>query len=107
MIIIKYYLTQTGAAPFEKWFKRLDRTLRFKVTAAIQNLENGNFSHVKNLTNDLFELKIHAGGGLRVYFAEDGNEIILLLGGGAKDGQSRDIKNARNRLTDYEMRKED
>ncbi|MBL6783902.1 MAG: hypothetical protein ISQ24_02495 [PS1 clade bacterium] len=55
----------------------------------------------------MFELKIHAGGGLRVYFAEDGNEIILLLGGGAKDGQSRDIKNARNRLTDYEMRKED
>lgn len=106
MIIIKYYRTKAGAAPFEKWFTKLDATLRFKVTAAIQNLENGNTGNVKSLKNDLFELKIFAAGGLRIYFAQDGEDIILLLGGGAKGSQSRDIENARNRLADYLTRKE-
>lgn len=72
-----------------------------KVTSALDDLIIGRFQNVKPLGDGLNELKFTVGGGLRVYFAEDGDDIILLLGGGKKDSQSRDIKNARNRLADY------
>lgn len=107
MIIIKYYKTSSGAAPFEKWFLKLDRPLRFRVTAAIEKLGNQNINGVKGLKNELLEIKIRAAGGLRIYFIKDGDNIILLLGGGQKDSQNRDIEKARNRLADYLKRKDD
>lgn len=106
MIIIKEYITVAGRSSFGKWFDGLDNTQALKVKDTLDKLANGKTVTTKFLGNGLSEIKINYGGGLRVYYAKDGEQIILLLGGGAKDSQSRDIENARNRLADYEMRKE-
>lgn len=106
MIIIKEYLTESGQSPFRRWRRKLDATLQYKVAVALAKLELARALEVKDLRQGLFEMRIHSGGGLRIYFAEDGDDIILLLGGGQKDSQTRDIENARNRLVDYLARKE-
>lgn len=106
MIIIKEYVTVSGQSPFGRWFHDLDKMQAIKVKDALDKLANAKSVNSKPLKDGLSEIKINYGGGLRVYYAKDGEQIILLLGGGAKDSQSRDIENARNRLADYEMRKE-
>lgn len=105
MIIIREYLTKAGRSPFGKWFGALDNTQALKVKNALDNLAIGKVVATKSLKGGLWEVKIRSGG-LRVYFTKDGDTIILLLGGGQKDGQSQDIENARNRIADYEERKE-
>ena len=105
MIIIKYYTTASGVSPFVKWFNGLDATQREKVTTAITRLQTGRSVNRKALKRRLIEIKI-SSGGLRAYFAEDGKEIILLLGGGKKGSQKRDIENSRKRLAEYLSRKE-
>lgn len=105
MIIIKHYTTANGASPFAKWFNKLDATQREKVATAIVKLQTNLSVDRKDLKRGFYEVKVRAGG-LRIYFAEDGDEIIILLGGGQKDNHSRDIENARNRLADYLVRKE-
>ena len=106
MIIIKLYLTKAGRSPFEKWFTGLDHTQAIQVTNALDKLANNKPVATKSLSNGLKEIKISSGGGLRVYFCEDGDEIILLLGGGRKDSQSRDVELARDRRADYLERRE-
>ena len=106
MIIIKEYVTESGRSPFAKWRKKLDATLKAKVTMALAKLESMQSLGVRDLKDGLFEIRIHAGGGLRIYFCEDGDEIILLLAGGQKNSQTRDIEKARNRLADYMKGKE-
>lgn len=106
MIIIKYYKTSGGAAPFAKWFDGLDATQANRVATAIGKLAAGDSVRRKALKQSLHELKITSGGGLRIYFYEDGEDMVVLLGGGQKDSQARDIETARKRLVDYLARKE-
>jgi len=60
---------------------------------------------VKNLAGGVFEFKIDFGPGYRIYFGKDGNTVIILLGGGSKKRQSKDIEDAIFRLNDYRERK--
>lgn len=103
MIIIKEYVSDSGRSPFGKWFDGLDNTQAMRVKDALDKLANGKSVAAKSLKDGLHELKIK-NGGLRIYYAQDGAEIILLLGGGQKDNQSKDIENARNRLAHYQAR---
>ena len=76
-----------------------------KVTAAIVRLENGNTSNVKSLGSGVYEYKINFGPGYRVYFAFDGKKIIILLAGGTKQRQAKDIATAKARWSDHKARK--
>ncbi|MBW1897770.1 MAG: type II toxin-antitoxin system RelE/ParE family toxin [Deltaproteobacteria bacterium] len=76
-----------------------------KVTTAIVRLENGNTSNVKSVGGGVHEYKINFGPGYRIYFAYDGKTIILLLAGGTKKRQSKDIETAKARWIDYKVRK--
>ncbi len=69
-------------------------------------MEVGNFSNVKSVGQGLFETRIHFGPGYRVYFGKDGDQVVLLLAGGAKKTQARDIRTARLRWKDYKNRRE-
>jgi putative addiction module killer protein len=60
---------------------------------------------VKGVGAGVFEVKVDFGPGYRVYFGKDGNEIVILLGGGTKKRQQRDIEGARGRWQDYKDRK--
>ena len=90
---------------FREWFFGLDARAAAKVTAAIARLENGNTSNVKSVGGRVYEYKINFGPGYRVYFAYDGKKIILLLAGGSKQRQSKDIETAKIRWSDHKARK--
>jgi len=101
MIIIIEYETKSGKSPFDKWYAKLDATLKGAVSEAVNRLRYDDKTHVKSLGQGLWETKLPSGGGLRIYWMRDGERIILLLGGGKKDTQTRDIENARLRQADY------
>ncbi len=71
----------------------------------LSRIENGNFGDVKSLSLGLFERRIHFGAGYRIYFGNDGDQIVILLGGGTKRHQSKDIKRTREFWDDYKYRK--
>jgi putative addiction module killer protein len=74
-------------------------------TPAQKRLSLGNTSHVKGVGTGIYEIKIDFGPGYRVYFGKDGSEIVILLGGGTKKKQSRDIAAAQDCWRDYKDRK--
>lgn len=61
--------TRSGKEPFTDWFNKLDRASRFKISAALFQMEEGNFSDSKFVGKGVWERRIHAGGGFRIYFA--------------------------------------
>lgn len=103
---LKIYDTAEGKRPYSEWLQKLrDVTTVARIRARIDRIEEGNLGQYKALGTGLFELKFDFGPGYRVYFAIDGDEIILLLSGGDKGSQRKDIEKAREYWTDYLMRK--
>jgi putative addiction module killer protein len=99
------YLETAGLSPFERWFRRVDHIAAAKVTTALYRMEQGNLSNVKPVGQGVAEYKIDYGPGYRIYFGQDGNVLIILLGGGTKKGQNADIRLAQQRWRDYKSRK--
>lgn len=99
------YLDETAVSPFGKWLWRLDPIAAAKVTTALYRLEQGNFSNVKSVGKGVFEYTIDFGPGYRIYFGQDGDVLVILLGGGTKKTQSKDIQNAQVRWIQYKARK--
>lgn len=104
-IIIHQYIAASGINPFEKWFDHLNHMAAVKVTTAIYRLEQGNYSNVKSLKDGVFEYKIDFGPGYRVYFGQDGDELVILLGGGTKKQQDKDIIAAKKFWAEYKLLK--
>jgi putative addiction module killer protein len=78
---------------FDKWFDGLKDTKgRFRVQARIDRAELGNFGDCEPVGEGVSEMRIHFGPGYRVYFAQRGAVIVLLLVGGDKSTQAKDIK---------------
>src|SRR3954447_9092751 len=97
MVAILEYLDGAGSSPFASWFRTLDPTAAAKITTAVRRLELGNFSNVKGVGAGVFEYRVDFGPGYRVYFGKDGDALVILLGGGTKKGQDRDIATAHMR----------
>ena len=68
-------------------------------------MEHGNFSNVKAVGQGVSEYKIDFGPGYRIYFGKDGETLVILLGGGTKKRQSRDIEVAQDHWKNYKRRK--
>mgnify|MGYP000226858841 CR=1 FL=1 len=80
---------------FDKWFDGLKDTKgRFRIQARIDRAELGNFGDSEPVGEGVSEMRIHFGPGYRVYFAQRGSLIVLLLVGGDKSTQAKDIKAA-------------
>ena len=99
------YQTEDGASPFASWFSILDAVAAARVTVALTRLGLGNVSQVKSVGSGVMELKIDFGPGYRVYFGNDGPDFVILLGGGTKKKQHRDIQAALACWRDYRARK--
>lgn len=99
------YLTANGRSPFGQWFGALDALAAAKVKTALDRLAGGHESNLKPLGGGLHEVKVHFGPGYRVYFGRTGQTVVLLLGGGTKQAQARDIAQARARWADYQQRR--
>jgi putative addiction module killer protein len=102
---IKEYETAEGKSPFGRWFKNLDHIAAAKIVAAVEKISNENFSNVKALGGGVSEYKLRWGPGYRIYFGQDGQTLVILLGGGVKKGQSEDIEGAKVAWVDYKKRK--
>ena len=88
---------------FNKWFKGLkDIVVKRKVLARLDRLKNNNFGDFKRIDNNLFELRFFFGSGLRIYYTIRSKQVILLLVGGDKSNQSKDIKHAKQILDELE-----
>jgi len=102
---IRYYVAAGGWQPFAEWFAELEADARAKVTRAIARLEQGNFSNVKSVGEGVLEYRIDFGPGYRVYFGRDGEMLVILLTGGTKKRQQRDIDAAHAFWQDYKQSK--
>jgi len=105
MVDVREYLAQDGRSPFAAWLEQLHSPAAEKVVTALYRLANGNFSNVKGVGSGVFEYRIDSGPGYRVYFGKDGEKLIILLGGGSKQRQNRDIQRAIHCWHDYRNRK--
>ena len=101
--VIEY--VREGSSPFARWFSALDARAAAKAAVALYRLEQGNFSNVKSLGKGVSEYKIDFGPGYRIHFGQEGDELVILLGGGAKKTQDKDIQIARMLWTEYKQTK--
>lgn len=101
---VKEYIAANGKIPFHVWLNRLDSSIKYRVQARILKLrEEGHFGFGKRLAQNLYELKFHKlGGGIRLYYGIDNDEIIILLCGGNKRSQIKDIKLAKKYWESYQ-----
>ena len=80
---------------FDDWFAGLrDKQVARRIHARIDRAEDGNFGDCEPVGEGVSEMRIHYGPGYRVYFAQRGMEIVILLAGGDKSTQAKDIKTA-------------
>ena len=91
------YITPEGRNPFRQWLTQLrDKRARANIQRRVARLQEGNFGDCKRLGRDLYELRIDYGPGYRVYFGIFTSHIVILLCGGQKKTQQRDIARAQN-----------
>lgn len=99
--VVRYYVAATGEDPFGDWFAGLDETAALKVQTALTRLQQGHRANVKAVGGGVAEYKIDFGPGYRIYFGQDGPALIILLAGGTKARQGRDIATALARWAQY------
>ena len=98
MLEIRQYIDQVGRSPFGLWFDGLDSMAANKIRTALARMEAGNLSNVKGIGGGALEYRIH--------FGRDGDTLIVLLGGGTKSRQQKDVENARDLWQEYKHRKQ-
>ncbi|MEH2406347.1 type II toxin-antitoxin system RelE/ParE family toxin [Nostoc sp.] len=99
---IRNYLTVDGKNIFDEWLDSLrDRRAKAKIRARLDRVEDGNLGDCKSVGEGIFELRIDYGSGYRIYFGQEGITIIILLCGGDKSTQERDIGKAQEYWKDY------
>jgi putative addiction module killer protein len=99
------YKTVAGKEPFEDWLDGLDKGVRARVRTRIARLRTGNFGDIKPVGEGVSELRLSFGAGYRVYLAQDGDALVVLLCGGDKSAQAADIQAAKRHWRDYRRRK--
>ena len=97
------YSTSTGKSPFIKWLEDLDVKTRTIIKSRIDRIRLGNFGDTKPIKNGqgIRELRIKYGPGYRIYYGVQGTTIIVILMGGDKGSQNRDIEKAKRYWLEY------
>jgi putative addiction module killer protein len=98
---IRIYEDEEGRAPFSEWMDRQEAPLYGRVMARLERVELGNLGDHRGVGDGVFELRIDFGPGYRVYFGVDGSELVVLLIGGTKKTQRRDIETAKQYWRNY------
>ncbi|ADE16975.1 addiction module killer protein (plasmid) [Nitrosococcus halophilus Nc 4] len=107
MIEIREYIDAQGRSPYAKWFDKLNAQAAAKVATALIRMAQGNLSNVKGVGAGVFEYRIDFGPGYRVYFGKEGDRLIILLGGGTKQRQQKDIEAAQTLWAAYQQRQQE
>lgn len=102
---IVVYAQPGGTEPFTKWLNGLnDARNRRRILTRLRRLEHGNFGDTKPVKAGVYELRLFFGPGFRVYFGEIGENLVVLLCGGDKSTQHRDIDTAVSYWQEYQSR---
>ena len=105
MIDVREYVDARGRDHYRQWTSKLDPGVRARVDKAVFRLGDGNFSAVKPEGEGVSALRLDFGPGYRVYFANDGERLVILLAGGTKRRQQDDIQLARRLWAEYKARR--
>ncbi|OGP14678.1 MAG: addiction module protein [Deltaproteobacteria bacterium GWA2_55_10] len=103
---IEYYLTAAGKKPFKEWLDELEGAARAKIRIRLDRIRLGNLGNNRSVGGGVHELKVDDGPGYRVYYAMNGKRVVLLLLGGDKSSQAKDIKQAKAYWKEYKERQE-
>jgi putative addiction module killer protein len=99
---IKFLETSSGKVLFNEWYNSLKNPQTRRVIAGkLRQLQNVEFKNYKSIGKGVFELRIFYGAGYRVYFAFENEQIVVLIAGGDKNTQEKDINRARLLWRDY------
>jgi len=99
------YVNESGKNIFNLWLNKLnDRTARARIRVRLNRIRLGNLGDCKTVGGAISELRIDYGPGYRIYFAREGSTVVILLCGGIKKSQSRDIKLAGEYWSNYKRR---
>jgi len=106
MFEVRNYLTAEGHDPYAHWLMALnDRQARARVVVCVGRMASGNWGDVKSVGAGVWEARIDWGPGYRIYYAQAGQRLILLLLGGDKRTQQADIEQAQQYWADWQLRR--
>jgi putative addiction module killer protein len=96
------YETVGGRCPWREWFDGFKgQKVKAAIDARLLRLQRGNLGDCKAIGAGVSELRVHFGAGYRIYFGQEGDTLVVLLCGGSKGSQKRDINRARAYWSDY------
>ena len=105
---IRQYTTSGGKIPFDEWLNALrDIRAQARIEQRLDRLKSGSFGDCKPVGDGVYELRIDYGAGYRIYFGQLGSVVILLLCGGDKSTQNRDIRRAKDYWQDFRRQNND
>lgn len=91
---LEIYTSVNGEQPFIEWLESIDSKIRYRIKERLDRVALGNFGDVKSLRDGVFELRLWFGSGYRIYFGQENDTVVLLLCGGDKRSQKKDLKKA-------------
>jgi putative addiction module killer protein len=101
------YQQAPGQRPFDKWFEALrDKQTQFRIARRLRNVQNGTLGDWKPVGEGVIELRIDAGAGYRIYCGRHEDTLVVLLCGGDKSTQSKDIERAKEFWKDWKRRRQ-
>lgn len=96
------YTQEDGKEPFTEWLYNLRDVMgRKRILARVSRLQQGNYGDCEPVGDGISELRLFFGSGYRVYFGEENNHIVVLLCGGDKGSQGKDIEQAKAYWKEY------
>lgn len=99
--IVKIAALENEKVPFIEWLNSLDKTAKARIQSRLTRLLENNFGDHKKIDNEISELRFKFGAGYRIYYTEIDNVIVLLINGGDKSTQQKDIEKAKNILQEW------
>lgn len=99
--IIKIAQLANDKTPFIEWINSLDKVTKSRVQSRLTRLLENNFGDHKKIDSEISELRLKFGSGYRIYYTEINNIIVLLINGGDKSTQSKDIEKAKSILQEW------
>ena len=100
-LTVRQYVTADGKRPFLEWVRSLTKAVGARIQLRVQRFELGNLGDHKSVGEGVWEARVMFGPGYRIYFGKDGDSIVVLLAGGDKGSQAKDIARAQGFWRDY------
>jgi putative addiction module killer protein len=100
-LTVREFVTSEGRSPFREWLRTLDVAAQARIQARVLRFELGNFGDHKAVGGGVLEARVMFGPGYRIYFAREADRVVLLLLGGDKRTQPKDIRRAQEPWLNY------